>query len=995
MNKKVEVIIGVYPNQISLDLADNAISIALQYAIDDVRNIDKKNTNYSKTITVPGTKKNNKAFGSLFDVNATFDQFNPNLKIDARIVVDSSPVLEGYLQLNKVKKLNNADLQGNKISYEVVIFDDSIDFIQSLGDKTLINNSDSDFDLDFSSFNHTYNETNITNAWANTYDVIPYQYPLLDSVGDYTTKDFKPSFYHKALLLKIAENAGYSLEGSFIDNEGSDSLADDFGTYHKELIMWDGETPKISDTLALTREFKAGLSGTSVISLGTYEHSSLTASFNSKINNNLNYDTLTPDPPYFDNTGGYTFNNAGGSSLDFSQWECTNTGKYTFTVKGNFTLDYAKESASAHGNVYSSPDGFSAVVKGGVLFSIVDVDSGVSYGQNFGLLGTFEDIPTGTLGKFLTNDLLVDIKSSTIPLNARVKLVASSYSDRGFGFGVAGPFGVLTTIMDIELKFNENSSAEFFNKTIKEESIEDGDEIEIGQYLPKEIKQKDIVTDIVRRYNVYIKKHATKTKTLVLETRDDYYKNNVTTLNWTQKKDYSSEDNIKFLSDLQNKEILFTYKEANDLKGADDDAFNKFYQASTGDIYGQKLISFDNDFVKGTKKIESIFSTAPLTFRSKNNVVVPSVSSANGKRKPVLCYWGGLVDVKDEEGTAESFNIKWGTDAPTTYTTYPFAGHYDNPYTPTLDIHYGEVTYEYYNTLSAITSNNLFNRYWRNQQNQIKDGKLITSKFYLKETDINFIKDNLNSRIFIKDSYYIINKVVDYKPLEDGLTTVELLRIEEATARPLTAPTIVAYTATETFISTLTDTRTGPFRSSVSNDTRSSNVMMLGERNYIGENVTGSVNGNDNSVFDNSSSINIIGDGNTVGAGLRNVTIVGDNQTATESNTSIINGNTLNTTTALASERIYQELEIGSWDWSASFSESVNHGLSVTEWKTIRNVDYTIINDADDDYQPMTAFGLTSLNATSFDLLVGSSGGTDYDDSAVNRGFITFTYIPD
>ena len=60
MNKKVEVIIGVYPNQISLDLADNAISIALQYAIDDVRNIDKKNTNYSKTITVPGTKKNAK-----------------------------------------------------------------------------------------------------------------------------------------------------------------------------------------------------------------------------------------------------------------------------------------------------------------------------------------------------------------------------------------------------------------------------------------------------------------------------------------------------------------------------------------------------------------------------------------------------------------------------------------------------------------------------------------------------------------------------------------------------------------------------------------------------------------------------------------------------------------------------------------------------------------------------------------------------------------------
>ena len=61
MNNRVEVIIGEYPNQISLDLSDNAITIALQYAIDDIRNIDKKNSNYSKNITVPGTKKNNNA----------------------------------------------------------------------------------------------------------------------------------------------------------------------------------------------------------------------------------------------------------------------------------------------------------------------------------------------------------------------------------------------------------------------------------------------------------------------------------------------------------------------------------------------------------------------------------------------------------------------------------------------------------------------------------------------------------------------------------------------------------------------------------------------------------------------------------------------------------------------------------------------------------------------------------------------------------------------
>ena len=70
--KRVELIIGSGTNQISLDLTPNAIGIALQYSIDDIRNIEKKNSNYSKNITLPGTKINNDAFGNLFDVNSRF-----------------------------------------------------------------------------------------------------------------------------------------------------------------------------------------------------------------------------------------------------------------------------------------------------------------------------------------------------------------------------------------------------------------------------------------------------------------------------------------------------------------------------------------------------------------------------------------------------------------------------------------------------------------------------------------------------------------------------------------------------------------------------------------------------------------------------------------------------------------------------------------------------------------------------------------------------------
>ncbi len=74
------------------------ISFGLQYSIDDLKDISKKNSAYSKTITLPGTKNNNFLLGNLFDINADFSVFNPNFKTRARIVIDSTTVIDGFLQ---------------------------------------------------------------------------------------------------------------------------------------------------------------------------------------------------------------------------------------------------------------------------------------------------------------------------------------------------------------------------------------------------------------------------------------------------------------------------------------------------------------------------------------------------------------------------------------------------------------------------------------------------------------------------------------------------------------------------------------------------------------------------------------------------------------------------------------------------------------------------------------------------------------------------------
>jgi len=870
-----------------IDLEDSNVGINMNYSIDDVRNIEKKNGNFSKTFTVPGTKNNNEIFGHLFDIKTTFDKYDPNLRVDAVLLQDSSPLIEGYLQLKSVKKLNNTDLEGNLIQYNIILFDSSIDFFQQLGDKELT-------DLELSAYTHTYDKTTIENAWtANTFNDI-YQYPTLDKVDrGYKVSDFKPALYSKGILNQIASEAGYTLEGDFMDN-------DEY--FPNELILWDGNEPEVSKSEAISREFRASFTGSSVtIASGTKNE------LKTLVNDFDTTKAFDYDEVIFDNTGNYVPNDTVGGD-PASTFISSKTSIYTFTLKQKFTVNYT---ASNLCELYKKAPGEPRTQ---VLSLPVNVKAYLLYDD--GTVIASSSLELGEVGEFVTvvgtqtldNDLTFNITAKVEPgRRVFVKYALDSVVPFAW-YSLPGA----STIEPVTIDFIANKVMDsgidsvFFNKTSLIQNIEYGDDIDLNLFIPKSIKQRDFIGDIIKRYNLYIRPNPSKIRTLILETRDQFY-SNTDVLDWTQKKDYSSEDQISFLTELQNKEILFTYKPDNSAVAADNQKWNEVYTRNTGDIYGQKKITFDNDFVKGTKKIESMFSSAPLVYRPKNGVVVPSVNSAVGKRNPVVTYYGGKVPVKDGDGVLleDKFTIDWsGTSV--TYADYPYAGHWDDPYNPTGDTHFGQVTYEAYGVLlNDLTNNNLFNRYWRNYINQISTGRLVTSYFRLTETDINKIKDNLSPRIFVKDSYYVINKIIDYKPLEEGLTKVELLKIDKGSDFTPTVTAITGITDDGLFTAIGTDLitgligatdgmRSGPFKSSVTNTVFSKDVMVLGENNYVGENVSGTVTGNDNNVGGGSSNINVQGNGNVVSPGLVNVTVIGDEQEVTESNTSIINGLTIN-----------------------------------------------------------------------------------------------------
>lgn len=93
--------------------------------------------------------------------------------------------------------------------------------------------------------------------------------------------------------------------------------------------------------------------------------------------------------------------------------------------------------------------------------------------------------------------------------------------------------------------------------------------------------------------------------------------------------------------------------------------------------------------------------------------------------------------------------------------------------------------------------------------------------------------------------------------------------------------------------------------------------------------------------------------------------------------------------------------DIGSWNMGSTENKSVSHGLSATEWLTVRDISVIIYNDADvvPRASRMLRFdGYTELTETNFELHRTESGffdGSDWNASGTERGYITFKYTPD
>ena len=136
-----------------LDLFEDE-QITLTQTIQDIRDIEKVFTDFSRTFNLPATSVNNKLFKHYYRRDLVSDAipdgiFDANSKLDAILELNYKPFKAGYIVMNGVKLKNNVPE-----SYNITFYGQTIQLKDRVQDRKLSS-------LDFSQFNHDYNVTRV------------------------------------------------------------------------------------------------------------------------------------------------------------------------------------------------------------------------------------------------------------------------------------------------------------------------------------------------------------------------------------------------------------------------------------------------------------------------------------------------------------------------------------------------------------------------------------------------------------------------------------------------------------------------------------------------------------------------------------------------------------------------------------------------------------------------------------------------------------------
>lgn len=744
-----------------LDVSDN-IPVPITYSVADVKVIGNRTASSTKSVILPGTKNNNQLFGQLFDVNIEFGLATYNIykKQKCAIIIDNRIVLDNaYIQLVSVTKKNNIQTSEDEILYEVIIKSQIFDFF------TQIQNMDLQ-DLDFSEFNHEFSAQQINSAFENTW-VDGYKYIMPYTTGTtYNINQLKPSIYAKQYWDKIHENAGYTYEWDTL----SDVKFDDM------LIASNDNDIRISDYI--NERYSARANNTSIVDefIVVVENSGDFGIYEKKIRYNVEFDPDNRFDLAIDSwTNPFTYPeklrivanlnyDLFMENLEFDVAYVSSTGdnyiKTYFVIKDN--SDDSDISVTEIGNY---------VFENGSTF-LLDYETAYlrTYWSNLPIPSTnpvqvtveLDNLPLNTsLSFYIRYDIQLDVRGDTLDV------VDIRYTNH-----------ITNSTVDVENDFTPDISI-----TYASENVPFGFEYPINTIIPNKFKQRDFVDNIIKMFNLYVEPSKENDRKLVYKRRDDFYDQGKI-LNWSNKLMQNMDQKVEFLSDLNFKNLVLTYK-------SDSDGANKAYTDATKQIFGQTTVIFDTEWLKNTETVSLTFSPTPIGV-SGWFAPTPYINYSENFNPRILI---DNYNVFSQYNSSEFIIFNYFITTPVIdfsflrITSYPiittFYGNVEtivgNPptYTVNYDINFGQTQYNFFNSQFRFnpTDNNLYNLNYKRTYQQLNSSRLLTAYFDLNEVDIATL--SLADKVWCMNKYWLINTIVDYDANANKPTQVELISYED------------------------------------------------------------------------------------------------------------------------------------------------------------------------------------------------------------------------
>ena len=713
-------------------------SFPLNFSIGDIRDISKRTGNFSKTITLVGNSNNNNLLNHYYDVNIQAGTFNINQLTSCDVIQDGIPVMtNATLQLINIKKSQLTSAYEQMVEYEVLIKEDRGTFFTDISNKYLN-------DIDFSDLDH-YVDADVVISTFDYSVTDGYKYVMPYNIDNqYQLNWFKPAIYAKNYFDRIFATAGYSytwdglvaakFDKLLIPYNGDQNIVD----WNDYKVVADGVFSKTKNNGSNNQTYAQQTGFTTTINTGWTEISDPANLFNPS-----NGEYTTP------------------------QWVGVGSGEsyiYEATVQGSLSINPLQNMVYNDGGKIIKYKPFLMVNIGTeenvkcYAPSIILPSSATVYAPGVQQIGTFNLVFTFNGANDFQGGIDVnDIQIIQTGIDIRVEDSNGTYvnsapywSNSPSSSPTTAPAFVLDlTSINLTIRPSDNIPLTSGITTM-------------NNFIPEKIKQSDFIKSIFMMYNLYATANPNNQNNLILISRDEYYDAGKA-VDWTNKLMKDKEQSMIFIPELNNKKLRLTYK-------ADTDSPNTVYTGITNEIYGQVEITFDNEYVKGIDVKELIFSPTPVQ-PTIFGAFLPLLNGAAPKTNIRI-----LVDNGQKVAQEVIINSGYNTQT-STGGDYPYLSHFGgtDPFNPIFDINFAPAQYYYYQ-VAQNTDNNLYNKYWRRTVAQINGGKLLTAYFLLNEIDIQLME--LNDKIRIDNSWWSINKIIDYNANDLVPTKVELISLE-------------------------------------------------------------------------------------------------------------------------------------------------------------------------------------------------------------------------